>query len=78
MTDPIAALREVVASTPPAPPEMAAYLEKVRDRAYTVVDRDVDALKDAGFPEDEIFEQTVAVAIAEGLRRLDRAAEVIG
>ena len=78
MEDPIAALRDVVASAPPAPAEMAPYLEKVRDRAYTVVDRDVDSLKDAGLSEDEIFEQTVAVAIAEGLRRLDRASEVIG
>ena len=57
---------------------MAAYLEKVRDRAYTVIDRDVEALKEAGFSEDAIFEQTVAVAIAEGLRRLDAADRVIG
>lgn len=57
---------------------MAAYLEKVRDRAYAVVDRDVEALKKAGFPEDAIFEQTVVVAIAEGLRRLDAADRVIG
>lgn len=78
MADPIAELRNVVAASPPAPTEMGAYLEKVRDRAYAVVDRDVEALKDAGFSEDEIFEQTVAVAIAEGLRRLDRADEVIG
>ena len=60
------------------PPEMDTYLEKVRDRAYAVVDRDTEALKEAGFSEDAIFEQTVAVAIAEGLRRLDRAGEVIG
>jgi alkylhydroperoxidase family enzyme len=57
---------------------MAAYLEKVRDRAYAVVDRDIEALEEAGFSQDAIFEQTVAVAIAEGLRRLDRAGEVIG
>jgi alkylhydroperoxidase family enzyme len=57
---------------------MAAYLEKVRGRAYAVVDRDIEALKEAGFSEDAIFEQTVAVAITEGLRRLDRATEVIG
>jgi alkylhydroperoxidase family enzyme len=76
--DPIAALRDVIASGSPARAEMASYLEKVRDRAYTVVDRDVDALKEAGISEDEIFEQTVAVAISEGLRRLDRAAQVIG
>ena len=78
MPDPIAQLRAVVASTAPAAPEMEAYLEKVRDRAYTVVDRDVDTLKGGGFSEDVIFEQTVVVAIAEGLRRLDRAAEVLG
>jgi alkylhydroperoxidase family enzyme len=78
VTDPIAELRSVVAATAPAPAEMASYLETVRDRAYAVVDRDIDALKAAGFSEDEIFEQTVAVAIAEGLRRLDRADEVIG
>ena len=78
MAEPIAALRTVVATSPPAPGEMAAYLEKVRERAYAVVDRDIEALKEAGFSEDEIFEQTVAVAIAEGLRRLDRAAEAIG
>jgi alkylhydroperoxidase family enzyme len=75
--DPIVELRHVVASSSPPPAEMGTYLEKVRDRAYTVVDGDVDALKDAGFSEEEIFEQTVAVAIGEGLRRLDRAAEVI-
>jgi hypothetical protein len=28
--------------------------------------------------QDEIFEQTVGVAIREGLRRLDRAREVLG
>jgi alkylhydroperoxidase family enzyme len=78
MPDPIAQLRETVEQSPPAPAEMAAYLDKVRDRAYTVVDGDVEALKEAGFSEDAIFEQTVAVAIAEGLRRLDRANEVIG
>jgi alkylhydroperoxidase family enzyme len=74
----MAVLRENAAAGAPAPAEMSAYLEKVRERAYAVLDRDVDALRDAGFSEDEIFEQTVAVAIAEGLRRLDLAEEVIG
>jgi alkylhydroperoxidase family enzyme len=77
MTDPIADLRGVVVATAPAPPEMAAYLGKVRERAYAVTDRDIEELKEAGFSEDAIFEQTVAVAIAEGLRRLDRSHEVI-
>jgi alkylhydroperoxidase family enzyme len=50
---------------------MLEYLDKVRRHAYTVTDADVDALKAAGFAEDEIFEQTVAVAVASGLERLD-------
>jgi alkylhydroperoxidase family enzyme len=56
---------------------MDAYLAKVRERASTVVDEDVDALKAAGLSEDEIFESTVTVAISEGLRRLDRAEAAI-
>jgi alkylhydroperoxidase family enzyme len=57
---------------------MAAYLEKVRTGAYAVTDADVEALKAAGCSEDDIFEQTVAVAIEEGLRRLDAGLRVAG
>jgi hypothetical protein len=78
MGDPLGELRNVVLRTAPAEAQMSNYLAKVRDRAFAVTDRDVEALKEAGISEDEIFEQTVAVAIGEGLRRLDRAAEVIG
>jgi hypothetical protein len=74
--EPIDELRAVVASTPPAPPEMSAYLAKVRDRAYTVTDGDVETAKER-FTEDEIFEQTVAAAIEQGLLRYDRAQEVL-
>ena len=77
MTDPIDELRELAAAAPAPPPAMDTYLAKVRERAYTVVDEDVDALRGAGLSEDEIFESTVAVAIGEGLRRLDRAEAVI-
>jgi alkylhydroperoxidase family enzyme len=66
-------LRALAASAPPAPAVFAPYHEKVRSRASTVSDADVSALRAAGCTEDEIFEQTVAVAIAEGLRRLDAA-----
>lgn len=55
---------------------MTAYLEKVHAHAYRVTDADVDELKDAGISEDVIFEQTVAAAIAEGLRRLEAAGRV--
>jgi alkylhydroperoxidase family enzyme len=78
MSEHLDALRANVANTGLAAPELAAYLERVRTRAYTVTDAEVEALKAAGVSEDEIFEQTVAAAISEGLRRLDAASAVIG
>jgi alkylhydroperoxidase family enzyme len=57
---------------------MTPYLDKVRSGAYAVTDDDVEALKAAGLSEDEIFEHTVATAVAEGLRRLDIGLEAIG
>ena len=54
-----------------APPDFAPFLDKVRSNAYEITDADVQALKDAGYSEDAIFEQTVSVAVAEGLKRLE-------
>jgi len=77
VTGPIDELR-ALASTAPAPTAaLRPYLEKVRTRPYTVTDRDVEALKEGGIDEDEIFQATVSVAIGEGLRRLDAALRVI-
>jgi alkylhydroperoxidase family enzyme len=56
---------------------LESYLEKVRTRAYTITDADVQAVKDAGVSEDEIFERTVAVAVEEGRRRIAAAERVI-
>ena len=78
MSEHIAELRAIVAGTTAPPEVMAAYLAKVRDRAYTVTDDDIEALKAAGLTEDEIFEQTVATAIGQGLRRFDAAQDAIG
>lgn len=78
MAEPIDELRRVASGAASPPPAMQPYLEKVRTGAFAVTDEDVDALKRAGVAEDEIFEATVAVAIREGLRRLDTAFEVIG
>jgi alkylhydroperoxidase family enzyme len=69
--DLIGALRDAARPDRPAPPDFAAYLEKVRSRAYTVTDADVEALKAAGYSEDEIFEHTVSAAVAAGLDRLE-------
>jgi alkylhydroperoxidase family enzyme len=78
MSDAIAELRAIVTAMPPAPEGLGAYLTKVRERAYTITDDEVEQLKATGFSEDEIFEQTVAAAIAQGLRRYDAAMGVIG
>ena len=75
--DPIDELRAVVAGLPGAPEEMSGYLAKVRAHAYRVTDADVESLKASGLSEDVIFEQTVGAAVREGLRRLDRADQVI-
>ena len=64
-------LRRAAEPDRPAPPEFPAYLEKVRGEAYKVTDADVQALKDAGYSDDEIFEQTVSAAVAAGLQRLE-------
>jgi alkylhydroperoxidase family enzyme len=70
-------LRAIAASIEPDE-RLAPYLDQVRTRAFAITDADVQALKDAGVSEDEIFEQTVAVAIDEGLRRWDAAERAIG
>ena len=70
-------LRRIADEMPPPRPELETYIAKVRSRAFTVTDADVEGLKAAGIGQDEIFEQTVRAAIAEGLRRIDRAEEVI-
>jgi alkylhydroperoxidase family enzyme len=71
-------LRRLVAAAPAPRRELRPYLDRVRTRAYTIEDADIDGLKSAGISEDEIFEATVAVAVSEGLRRLDTALGVIG
>jgi len=61
------------ASLPEPRPEFQAYATLVRDRPTAVTDGDIDALRRAGFSEDEIYEQTVAAAVQAGLDRLDAA-----
>lgn len=43
----------------------------MRRHAYRVTDADVEALREGGLSEDEIFELTVSVAVASGLDRLE-------
>ena len=70
-------LRSAAETGRPTPTAMAPYLEKVRDSAYRIVDRDVDDLRAVGISEDEIFEQTVATAVTAGLTRLAAGIRVV-
>ena len=64
-------LREAAQPERTAPPDFEPYLDKVRRRAYAVTDADTERLKAAGYSEDVIFEETVSVAVAAGLERLN-------
>jgi alkylhydroperoxidase family enzyme len=70
-------LRQAAQPDREAPPELAPYLDKVRRNAYKVTDEDIRALRDAGYSEDVIFEQTLSVAVATGLERLEVGLEAL-
>jgi alkylhydroperoxidase family enzyme len=53
------------------PPAAEAYTDTVRRNAYRVTDAQVEALRDAGLSEDDVFELTVAAAVGAGLERLE-------
>ena len=53
------------------PDDLAAYIEKVRLHAYKVTEADVEALKAAGYSEDQLYEITIAAALGAGMRRYE-------
>ena len=60
-------LQAVARGTPP--PELAPLVQKIRARAYTVTDKDLDALR-GRFTEDQLFEIIVAAAYGASEERL--------
>jgi alkylhydroperoxidase family enzyme len=63
-------VRAAIAAGKDVPPALAAYIEKVDKHAYQITDADVQALLDAGYSENQIFEATVAAALGAGMKRL--------
>jgi alkylhydroperoxidase family enzyme len=60
---------------PPAgtlPVSVGRYIDNVGLHAYRVTDADVEALRDAGYSEDAIFEITLTAAVGAAMGRLDR------
>jgi hypothetical protein len=61
-------------------PELAsarALIDKVANHAWKVTDEDVDAVKQAGMSDDEIFELVVAAALGQSSRQLASALAVL-
>jgi hypothetical protein len=62
-----------------APPDLAPLVQKIRSRAYTITDRDLDALR-GQYSDDQLFELIVAATFgaaserrAAALRALEEA-----
>lgn len=53
------------------------YLDKVRRESHRITDADIDSLREAGLSEDAIFELTLATALGEATRRLNRALKAL-
>jgi alkylhydroperoxidase family enzyme len=49
-----------------------SLVQKIRSRAYTVTDQDLDALRDR-YTEEQLFEIVVAAAFGAALERLTAA-----
>ena len=64
-------IRRAAAEGADVPEALRSYLDKVARHAYKVTDEDVEALRVAGYSEDQIFEATVSCALGAGLRRLE-------
>jgi hypothetical protein len=64
-------LRQAIANGNP-PPELKTLVEKIRTRAYTVTDQDVDALR-SRYTEDQLFEIIVSAVLGAASDRLAAA-----
>jgi alkylhydroperoxidase family enzyme len=59
------------------PADLAPLLDKMWRNAHKVVDRDIEALRVAGYADDALFEVVVCAAAGAGLARLRRGLELM-
>ena len=64
---PASVRRAVADGSPPA--ELKVLVDKIRSRAYTVTDADIDALR-SRYSDDQLFEIIVAAAFGAARERL--------
>jgi hypothetical protein len=65
------AVRKAACLAAELPGVLGPYMKKVAKHAYKVTDRDMIALRQAGYSDDQIFEATVSAALGAGLVRLE-------
>jgi alkylhydroperoxidase family enzyme len=70
-------IRRAAAEGAAVPEALRGYLDKVARHAYKVTDQDVEALREAGYSEDQIFEATVSCALGACLRSLEAGLRAI-
>lgn len=61
----------------PIPPNLEPYIRKVALYAYKVLDREIEALRVAGYSVDEIFELTVSAAVGAAFARMKAGLSVL-
>jgi alkylhydroperoxidase family enzyme len=59
------------------PENVAALVEKIAGRPWTVTDDDILQVREAGYSEDQIYELVLAAAAGAGVRRLDAGLRAI-
>jgi alkylhydroperoxidase family enzyme len=64
-------LRDAARRNEGLPDALRAYVDKVARHAHKITDEEVEALKKAGYTEDQLFEITVSAAVGAGLKRLE-------
>jgi alkylhydroperoxidase family enzyme len=53
-------------------PELISYVKKIALHAYKTTDEDIEALLNAGYSEEAIFEITLSAALGAGMARLEQ------
>jgi hypothetical protein len=59
------------------PADLRKYVDTAARHAYRITDEDVQALRQAGYSEDAIFEISVAASVGAGLSRLERGLGIL-
>lgn len=57
---------------PSVPTELESYLKKLSLHAYRIIDEDIQALRDAGYADEEIYEITIVGAMGTALVGLEK------